>query len=191
MDGIAGKQGHAVATALAHMGAQVTLVSGPTHEADPDGVKVVHVETARQMMKACSDALPADIVVAAAAVADWAPAVKDQKLKKGDAAAALNLSENPDILAALAQAGPTRPKLVVGFAAETTNLIESAKAKLTKKNCDWIVANDVSKGTGVFGGDTNTVHLVTAKGVEDWPTLSKRAVAERLAERIATALNPS
>src|SRR5262249_25040513 len=132
-----GKQGHAVATALAQLGAAVTLDSGPTHEPDPDGVAVVHVETARQMMKACNDALPADIVVAAAAVADWSVAAKDQKLKKGEHVSALNLSENPDILATLAQAGPIRPKLVVGFAAETTNLVESAKLKRAKKNVDW------------------------------------------------------
>ncbi len=182
-----GKQGHAVAAALAELGAQVTLISGPTAEADPDGVKVTHVETAKQMMKACTEALPAEIVVCAAAVADWSPENAAQKLKKGgDKTPELKFAENPDILATLAQAGPSRPRLVVGFAAETENLIEAAKSKRAKKNADWIVANDVSPGSGTFGGDSNTAHLVTAEGVESWPTLCKRAVAERLAERIAT-----
>ncbi len=182
-----GKQGHAVAAALAELGAQVTLVAGPTAEPDPDGVKVTHVETAKQMMKACTEALPAEIVVCAAAVADWSPQNADQKIKKGaDKTPELKFAENPDILATLAQAGPTRPKLVIGFAAETENLIEAAKTKRAKKNVDWILANDVSPGSGTFGGDSNTVHLVTAEGVESWPTLRKRAVAERLAERIAT-----
>ena len=182
-----GKQGHAVAAALAELGAQVTLISGPTAEADPDGVKVTHVETAKQMMKACTEALPAEIVVCAAAVADWSPENAAQKLKKGgDKTPELKFAENPDILATLAQAGPSRPRLVVGFAAETENLIEAAKSKRAKKNADWIVANDVSPGSGTFGGDSNTAHLVTAEGVESWPTLRKRAVAERLAERIAT-----
>jgi phosphopantothenoylcysteine decarboxylase / phosphopantothenate---cysteine ligase len=183
-----GKQGHAVAIALAELGAQVTLVAGPTHEPDPDGVNVVHVETAKQMMKACTEALPAAIVVCAAAVADWSTENAAQKMKKdGGKTPALKLAENPDILATLAQPGTARPDLVVGFAAETENLIEAAKLKRAKKNCDWIVANDVSPGSGTFGGDSNTVHLVTADGVESWPTLRKRAVAERLAERIATS----
>ena len=181
-----GKQGHAVATALAALGANVTLVAGPTNESDPDGVNVIHVETAKQMMKACTESLPAEIVVCAAAVADWSPENAKQKMKKeAGKTPALRLSENPDILATLSQPGPTRPKLVVGFAAETENLIENAKAKRTRKNCDWVVANDVSPGSGAFGGDSNTVHLVTAEGVESWPTLQKRAVAERLAERIS------
>lgn len=180
-----GKQGHAIAAALAEMGADVTLVAGPTHEPDPDGVKVVHVETAKQMMKACKDALPAQIVVCAAAVADWAVESGTAKIKKdGGKAPALALSENPDILATLAQPGPLRPDLVIGFAAETENLIANAKAKRARKNCDWLLANDVSAASGTFGGDSNTVHLVTAEGVESWPTLKKRAVAERLAERI-------
>ena len=185
-----GKQGHAVAAALAELGAAVTLISGPTHEPDPDGVKVTHVETARQMMKACAEALPAEIVVCAAAVADWTVdgAIQNpggQKIKKGDKTPALHLTENPDILATLSQPGPSRPGLVVGFAAETENLIENAQLKRAKKNCDWVVANDVSPGSDTFGGDSNTVHLVTAETVESWPTLRKRAVAERLAERIA------
>ncbi len=183
-----GKQGHAVAVALAELGASVTLVAGPTQEADPDGVNVIHVETAKQMMKACSEALPCDIAVCAAAVADWSPEKALQKMKKEPGKTpSLTLSENPDILATLSQPGPTRPQLVVGFAAETENLIENAKAKRAKKKCDWVVANDVSPGSGAFGGDSNTVHLVTGTGVESWPTLRKRAVAERLAERIATS----
>jgi phosphopantothenoylcysteine decarboxylase / phosphopantothenate---cysteine ligase len=182
-----GKQGHAVAVALSKLGAQVTLVAGPTHEPEPDGVKVVHVETAKQMMKACTEALPAEIVVCAAAVADWSPEIAAQKIKKGaDKALGLKFAVNPDILATLAAPGPSRPKLVIGFAAETENLIEAAKAKRAKKNCDWVVANDVSPGSDTFGGDSNTVHVITAEGVESWPTLHKRAVAERLAERIAT-----
>lgn len=183
-----GKQGHAIAAALAELGADVTLVSGPTQEPDPDGVKAVHIQTAKQMMKACKDALPAQIVVCAAAVADWAADAQSEKIKKdGGAAPSLKLSENPDILATIAQPGPLRPDLVVGFAAETENLIENAKAKRARKNCDWLVANDVSAQSGTFGSDSNTVHLVTADGVESWPTLKKRAVAERLAERIAAS----
>ncbi len=181
-----GKQGHAVATALANLGASVTLVTGPTNEPAPDGATVVNVETAAQMMKACSEALPAEILVCAAAVADWSVAGQTgQKIKKGDKAPALKLAENPDILATLSQPGPDRPALVIGFAAETENLITNAQLKRASKNCDWIVANDVSTGSGVFSGDANTVHLITADGVEDWPTMPKRAVAERLAERIA------
>ncbi len=181
-----GKQGHAVAAALADLGASVTLVTGPTSEPNPDGATVVNVETAAQMMKACNEALPADILVCAAAVADWSVAGQTgQKIKKGDKAPSLKLAENPDILATLSQHGPERPALVIGFAAETENLITNAQLKRASKNCDWIVANDVSTGSGVFSGDSNTVHLVTADGVEDWPTMRKRAVAERLAERIA------
>jgi phosphopantothenoylcysteine decarboxylase/phosphopantothenate--cysteine ligase len=182
-----GKQGHAIAAALAELGANVTVVSGPTHEPDPDGVRVIHVETAAQMLKACREALPAEIAVCAAAVADWGvQGLNDHKIKKDGGPPALKLVENPDILATLSQPGPQRPALVVGFAAETDNLIENAQRKRAAKKCDWIVANDVSPGSGAFGGDSNTVHLVTADGVEDWPTLRKRAVAERLAERIAT-----
>ena len=184
-----GKQGHAIAAALAELGADVTLVTGPTHEAVPNGLKVVHIETAAQMMKACKDSLPQDIVVCAAAVADWAVDASGSKIKKsGGKMPALKLNENPDILAALSQPGPKRPGLVIGFAAETDNLIENARAKRAAKKCDWILANDVSTGTGTFGGDKNTIHLVTADGVEEWPTLTKRAVAERLAQRIAEHL---
>jgi phosphopantothenoylcysteine decarboxylase/phosphopantothenate--cysteine ligase len=185
-----GKQGHAVAAALAGLGADVTLVSGPTNEPAPDGVKLVAVESAADMLKAVRAALPADVAVCAAAVADWGvsnPA--PGKLKKGAKPPTLRLAPNPDILAAIAQLTKGRPRLVVGFAAETDNLLKNAKAKRAAKGCDWIVANDVSAATGTFGGDSNTVHLVTADGVEDWPTMKKQAVAERLAARIADALN--
>ncbi|MGE4221530.1 MAG: bifunctional phosphopantothenoylcysteine decarboxylase/phosphopantothenate--cysteine ligase CoaBC, partial [Alphaproteobacteria bacterium] len=185
-----GKQGHAIAGALARMGAQTVLVTGPTAEADPPGVSVVRVETARQMLEACDKALPADIAVCAAAVADWRPDTEAaQKVKKnGKAPPAIRLVENPDILRSLSAAGNERPRLVVGFAAETENVIANATAKRAAKGCDWIVANDVSAAAGTFGGADNTVHLVTAEGVEDWPRLAKAAVADRLAERIAARL---
>ena len=182
-----GKQGHAIAAALARLGARVTLVSGPTALPDPSGVTVARVETARQMLDACRAALPAQIAVCAAAVADWRTAfVGAGKLKKGAGAPPpLELVLNPDILAHLSAAGPERPALVVGFAAETDNLIANATAKRTAKGCDWIVANDVSPETGAFGGDANTVHLITADGIEDWPPMSKTDVATRIAARIA------
>jgi phosphopantothenoylcysteine decarboxylase / phosphopantothenate---cysteine ligase len=181
-----GKQGHAIAAALAGLGAETVLVAGPTAEPDPKGVTVVHVETARDMLAACEKALPADIAVCAAAVADWRAEAAPQKLKKKNGAPpALKLVENPDVLAMLSKAGNRRPRLVVGFAAETERVIEHAKAKRLKKGCDWIVANDVSAAAGTFGGDDNTVHVIDEAGVEDWPPLSKRRVAERLALRIA------
>jgi phosphopantothenoylcysteine decarboxylase / phosphopantothenate---cysteine ligase len=186
-----GKQGHAIAASLAARGAEVVLVTGPSHEPDPAGARVVRIETARQMLAACEAALPADIAVCAAAVADWRVAdAAGQKLKKdGGAAPALHLVENPDILATLSRPGPLRPRLVVGFAAETERVVEHAKAKLARKGCDWILANDVSPATGTFGGDRNTIHLVGTTSVEDWPDLAKSEVAERLADRIATALS--
>jgi phosphopantothenoylcysteine decarboxylase/phosphopantothenate--cysteine ligase len=181
-----GKQGHAIAAALARAGADTVLIAGPTGEPDPPGVTVRHIESARDMMKACEAALPVEIAVCAAAVADWrVEAAAAQKLKKNGAAPTLRLTENPDILKNLSQPGNRRPRLVVGFAAETENLIASAQKKRAAKGCDWIVANDVSPATGTFGGDANTVHVVDAGGVEDWPLLSKREVAERLAARIA------
>jgi phosphopantothenoylcysteine decarboxylase/phosphopantothenate--cysteine ligase len=181
-----GKQGHAIAAALARQGAETLLVAGPTREPDPPGVRVVHVVTAREMLSACETALPADIAVCAAAVADWRVEMASQKLKKQKGAPpALSLVENPDILSTLSHAGNRRPRLVVGFAAETEKLIENAKAKRQKKGCDWILANDVSASAGTFGGDSNTVHLVDAAGVEHWPPLSKRDLADRLALRIA------
>jgi len=180
-----GKQGHAIAAALARQGAETVLVAGPTREPDPPGVRVVHVVTARDMLTACEASLPADIAVCAAAVADWRVETAPQKLKKQKGAPpALTLVENPDILATLSRAGNRRPRLVVGFAAETEKLIENAKAKRQKKGCDWILANDVSASAGTFGGETNTVHLVDATGVEHWPPLSKRDLADRLALRI-------
>jgi len=180
-----GKQGHAIAAALARQGAETVLVAGPTREPDPPGVRVVHVVTARDMLTACEASLPADVAVCAAAVADWRVETAPQKLKKQKGAPpALTLVENPDILATLSRAGNRRPRLVVGFAAETEKLIENAKAKRQKKGCDWILANDVSASAGTFGGETNTVHLVDATGVEHWPPLSKRDLADRLALRI-------
>ncbi|HEX7967880.1 MAG TPA: bifunctional phosphopantothenoylcysteine decarboxylase/phosphopantothenate--cysteine ligase CoaBC [Stellaceae bacterium] len=180
-----GKQGHAIAAALARLGADTVLVSGPTAEPDPPGVQVVHVESARDMLAACEKALPADVAVCAAAVADWRAEAAPQKLKKKNGAApALKLVENPDILATLSKSGNRRPSLVVGFAAETEKVVEHAREKRARKGCDWILANDVSPASGTFGGDANTIHLVDETGVEDWPALSKRAVAERLAQRI-------
>ena len=180
-----GKQGHAIAAALAGLGAETVLVTGPTNEADPAGVSVIHIESARDMLEACQAALPADIAICAAAVADWRPATSaDEKIKKGGKTPALKLAENPDILATLSAAGNLRPALVVGFAAETGSVVKNARAKRAKKGCDWIVANDVSPDTGTFGGDENTVHLVTATDVEDWPRMRKTDVAARLAERV-------
>jgi phosphopantothenoylcysteine decarboxylase/phosphopantothenate--cysteine ligase len=181
-----GKQGHAIAAALAALGAETILVSGPTQEPDPKGVKVVRIETARDMLAACEAALPVDVAVCAAAVADWRVASEaGQKMKKeGGAPPSLKLVENPDILATLAKAGGRRPRLVVGFAAETENVVAHAQAKRARKGCDWILANDVSPATGTFGGEQNRIHLVDEGGVEDWPLLSKREVAERLARRI-------
>jgi len=186
-----GRQGHAVAAALARLGARVTLVSGPVSIPDPPGVTMHRVETAEQMLAACTAALPADVAVCAAAVADWRVAASSHaKLKKapGGPPPALALVPNPDILATLAAAGPARPRLVIGFAAETNDMLDHAQAKRTGKGCDWIVANDVRPETGIMGGDTNEVHLVTAAGIEAWPRLPKSDVAGRLAQRIADAL---
>ena len=183
-----GKQGYAIAEALAELGADVTLVSGPTALPAPPGVARVGVETALEMLVACQSALPADVAVMVAAVADWRPVdAAGLKLKKGGAPKAIALAENPDILAALAAPGPHRPRLVIGFAAETNDLDRNAAAKLAKKGCDWIVGNDVSVD-GVMGGDANTVALFTASGVERWETADKSAVAHRLAAKIAESL---
>ncbi len=184
-----GKQGHAIARALKRAGARVTLVTGPVALSDPPGVVTVHVESARAMLAACERALPADVAVCAAAVADWRAANPARsKIKKSGKPPALALAENPDILKTLARLSSRRPRLVVGFAAETGNLVANARKKRAAKGCDWILANDVSAGTGVFGGDVNTVAFVTARGAESWPSLSKDALAERLALRIADAL---
>ena len=182
-----GQQGHAIAAALAALGARVTLVSGPVSLPDPAGVQVVRVETAQQMLAACEAALPAEIAICAAAVADWRVAqAATQKMKKqpGEAPPPLALALNPDILATLSRHA-RRPRLVVGFAAETEHVIEHARQKLARKGCDWILANDVS--ADVFGGTENTIHLVTRNGVEDWPKLPKTEVGRRLAARIADA----
>ncbi len=187
-----GKQGHAIAAALARLGAAVTLVTGPVRLDDPAGVGVVPVDSARAMLDACRAALPADVAICAAAVADWRAADSaPQKLKKapGQETLTLALTRNPDILATLSEPGPDRPRLVVGFAAETERLMEHARDKRARKGCDWIVANDVGAATGTFGGDRNTVHLITEDGVEPWPPMDKTAVAERLAARVAATLS--
>src|SRR4051794_22963551 len=185
-----GKQGYAIARAAAAAGAKVTLVSGPVTLPDPPGVKTVRIESARQMADAVMSALPADVGIFAAAVADWRTAGSVvQKLKK-DAGGPpkLELVENPDILATISKLKAERPRLVIGFAAETENVIEHAKAKLKRKGCDWIVANDVSAEGGAMGGDNNAVHLITGSGVESWPSQSKDEVAANLVARIADAL---
>ena len=180
-----GKQGHAIAGALAALGANVTLISGPVSIPDPPGVITRHVETAREMRDAVQAALPADAAICAAAVADWRVESADQKLKKDGSGQppALALSENPDILAALSVPGPNRPQLVVGFAAETEKLTEHATAKRARKGCDWLVANNVG-GTGIMGGDENEILLITDAGVESWERMNKSEVAARLAERV-------
>ena len=186
-----GRQGHAIAAALAELGAATTLVTGPTALADPVGVTVVHVETACEMLAACEAALPVAIAVCAAAVSDWKVAVPaEHKIKKDKSAPPppLMLVENPDILARLSRHPTDRPRLVIGFAAETEHLVENAVAKRARKGCDWIVANDVGPGTGTFGGTHNTVQLIRGDGVEAWPALPKDEIARRLAEAVACAL---
>ncbi len=185
-----GKQGHAIAAALRDLGAHVTLISGPVALRDPQGVETVHCESANDMREAVQDAGPVDIFVGVAAVSDWrvaSPAT--QKIKKGRVGTTmeLHLRENPDILAAVSRPGLERPRLVVGFAAETENIIDQAREKLARKGCDWIIANDVSASADTFGSDENAVHLVSRQGVEDWPLQSKRAVARQLGARIAEA----
>jgi len=184
-----GKQGFAIAAALAERGAHVTLIAGPVHQPTPSGVTRIDVETAIEMANAVAQALPVDAAVMVAAVADWRVDSAAQKIKKGDAAPTLTLIENPDILAMLARS-PHRPRLLIGFAAETERVIEHATAKRAKKGADWIVANDVSgpRGESVMGGEANAVHIVTADGVESWERLPKETVAQRLADRIASAL---
>lgn len=186
-----GAQGTALAAALRDLGARVTFVTGPAQVVPPAGVTVVAVETAREMLAAVEAALPADVFVAAAAVADWrVAAASGQKMKKDGSGnpPALAFVENPDILASVSAAGDRRPRLVVGFAAETEDVLTHARAKLLRKGCDWIVANDVSAGTGIMGGTENAVTLVTAEGAETWPRLPKAEVAARLAARISGAL---
>lgn len=185
-----GRQGHAIAAALARLGADVTLVSGPVSIPDPTGVTVVHVERAEEMLAAVLSALPADIAVMVAAVADWRVATSaEEKIKKtpGEGPPTLSLAENPDILSTVGHHAE-RPRIVVGFAAETQTLIENATRKLERKGADFIVANDVSPETGIMGGTRNEVRLVSRAGVEDWPDMDKEAVAEKLARRIAEML---
>ena len=198
-----GKQGHAIAAACANAGASVLLVSGPTREPAPAGVRTVSIETAEEMLAACEQGLPVDIAICAAAVSDWRAATpQQQKIKKprrgagrGDSAPTLELAENPDILAGLSAPGPRRPRLVIGFAAETENLEANAAAKLVAKGCDWILANAVVGDGNVFGSDENIIHLLTrsedgeAPAVERWPRMNKAEVAERLVARIAEALS--
>lgn len=186
-----GAQGTAIAAALSGLGANVTFVTGPATTPTPDGVKVVRVETARQMLAAVQDALPADAAVFAAAVADWhVEGAGASKIKKDGSGhvPALQFAENPDILATVSGLKADRPSLVVGFAAETDDVIANARAKLARKGCDWILANDVRPETGIMGGDENAVTLVSAEGEEDWPRMSKSMVAARLADRIAKAI---
>jgi phosphopantothenoylcysteine decarboxylase/phosphopantothenate--cysteine ligase len=190
-----GKQGYAIAAAAHAAGADVTLISGPVDLSDPAGVTVKHVESAREMLHRVEAALPVDIAIFAAAVADWRVAHEgEQKLKKTPAGMPpLQLVENPDILATISKLQDKRPPLVIGFAAETENLIDNAKAKLARKGCDWIVANDVSPATGVMGGDRNTVHLLRRDGddagddikIESWPAMTKEQVATALVGRVA------
>ena len=186
-----GAQGTALATALAALGAQVTFVTGPADVPPPGGVTVVPVQTAQQMLEAVQAALPADAAIFAAAVADWrVEGASARKLKKSkDGLPTLNFAENPDILATVAQMEKGRPDLVVGFAAETNDVIANATAKRKRKGCDWIVANDVSPETGIMGGSENAVHLISDDGVEDWPRMPKDQVAARLAARLAQALS--
>ena len=186
-----GRQGYAIAAALAAEGAAVTLVSGPTALPAPDGVDRIEVETAAAMLDACRHALPVAVAVMAAAVADWRVADRaHRKLKKTDGVEPprLTLVPNEDILRTIASAGPLRPRLVVGFAAETENLLAAAAAKRERKGCDWILANDVGQGTGTLGGVENEVHLLTADGTESWPRLAKIEIARRLASRIADTI---
>ena len=198
-----GKQGHAIAAACAEAGARVLLVSGPTQQPAPAGVETVRIETAEEMLTACEQGLPADIAICAAAVSDWrAAAPQERKIKKprggagrGDGAPTLELAENPDILAHLSAPGPKRPRLVIGFAAETEDLEANAATKLAAKGCDWILANQVAGGGDVFGSDENVVHLITCSegdgspAVERWPRMSKAEAAARLVARIAQAFS--
>jgi phosphopantothenoylcysteine decarboxylase/phosphopantothenate--cysteine ligase len=189
-----GKQGFAIAAAAQAAGAEVTVIAGPVELDDPPGVHVVHVESARDMLQQVEAALPVDVAVFAAAVADWRVASEGaQKLKKNPSGMPpLQLVENPDILATIAKLTDKRPRLVIGFAAETEHLLDNAKAKLARKGCDWIVANDVSPASGVMGGDRNTVHLLKRDGedisVDSWPVMSKNEVATMLVARIAEAV---
>lgn len=186
-----GKQGHAIAAALAELGASVTLISGPVAIPDPPGVQMVRVESALAMLNAARAALPADIAVCTAAVADWTVVNRSREKRKKKVGApppVIELAPNPDILSTLSQAGPLRPRLMIGFAAETESLIDNARDKRVRKGCDWILANDVSEGSGTFGSESNRVHLIDESGIDSWPHLTKIEIARRLAARIATHL---
>ena len=184
-----GKQGHAIAEALQAAGANVTLVSGPVNEPTPSGVSLVRVESAGDMLQACQAVLPVDLAICAAAVSDWRPARQSQqKIKKqaDTGPPSLEMIENPDILKMLSEQGPMRPKLVVGFAAETENIEENARHKIVKKGCDWILANSVAPGESTFGGDDNSIILFDDQGgMETWPSMAKKVVAKQLVDRIA------
>ncbi|MBW4036122.1 MAG: bifunctional phosphopantothenoylcysteine decarboxylase/phosphopantothenate--cysteine ligase CoaBC [Proteobacteria bacterium] len=179
-----GRQGHAIAQALAAAGARVTLVTGPVSVADPSGVTCVHVESARAMHAAVEAALPADIAVFCAAVADWHVVTSEHKIKKSGILPQFSLVENPDILSDIAHRTEGRPTLVIGFAAETEHLLDNATAKLARKGCDWIIANDVGAGSDVMGGEANEVVLVDKNGAEHWARASKTAIADRLVSRM-------
>jgi phosphopantothenoylcysteine decarboxylase/phosphopantothenate--cysteine ligase len=182
-----GKQGHAIAHALEALGCKTTLISGPTQQPDPAGVSVIRVESAGEMLSACEASLPADIAICAAAVSDWRVESKaGSKIRKAASAAPPNLKliENPDILATISKLRNKRPSLVIGFSAETDDVISNATSKREHKQCDWIIANDVSPSTGIFNGDTNQIHLITSDGVEDWPKMTKLAVGQKLGKRI-------
>ena len=182
-----GKQGHAIAHALEALGCKTTLISGPTQQPDPAGVSVIRVESAGEMLSACEASLPADIAICAAAVSDWRVENKaGSKIRKAASATPPNLKliENPDILATISKLRNKRPSLVIGFSAETDDVISNATSKREHKQCDWIIANDVSPSTGIFNGDTNQIHLITSDGVEDWPKMTKLAVGQKLGKRI-------
>ena len=184
-----GKQGHAIAQALATLGAEVTLITGPTKEPNPRRARVIRIQTAEEMLAACLKTLPVDVAVCAAAVSDWRASVPaNRKIKRNGKPQHLELIENPDILGRLSATQPNRPTLVVGFAAETESVIENATKKRLAKGCDWIVANDVSQESGVFGSTHNKVHVIDEIGVEDWPVASKAVIAERLAARIVSKI---
>ena len=185
-----GRQGHAIAQAAAGAGATVTLITGPVSLPDPPGTTVVHVESAREMQAAVAAAMPADAFIAAAAVADWrVDHVEMEKIKKGGGGPpTLRLVENPDILTEVSKQTMPRPAVVIGFAAETEHVVDNAKAKLHRKGCDLIVANSVAEGTTTFGGESNEVQVISAEGIESWPSMTKAAVAERLVARLAAAL---
>ena len=182
-----GKQGHAIARALSGLGADVILVSGPANLPDPEGIKTIRIESAAQMLESCQKSLPADIFVAAAAVADWSPETyQNAKIKKtSDTPVTMSFKQNEDILATLSAPSPKRPRLVVGFAAETNDVVQNAQTKLIKKRCDWVVANSVDEANPVFGSDKNQVYFVTSGKIEEWPRMGKDDVARELAARIA------